>query len=806
MNDDVAQHDRSSRGWPLDAGRVWEVRHWHLGAVVHRMGEWVRASRRRHRTVVIIGIILGLTIIPGCVGAVAMAQSDSPGASGGNGALSWMNVRDSAGVSLSKYTFAFNNDAVGILHPFNTAMATAISLEFAGWMVIVVTGIWLIGFVLSFRWMDLFATPLRAIAAGFTEQISIPIVLITAASIGAFCVAWFVLRGFHAKAVTQVVTMLGVAVLGPMFLANPLADVLSSDGWLSQGRDLGITVAAGLNGDRNPRPNAIVASMQEQLADNFARKPLQVWNFGHVIDDRPACGAAWTNSVATGDDNRIKNAMRSCGDGAAYDAAKEPTAGQFGAGLLVLISGTLMLAFGAVLAVKIVRAALDSVYYSFLAIFGFAAGGFVYGPTQTFLVRSVVHAFFAAVRMAVMVIFLGVYVLFLGDIFRQAQGQVMAVFVMGAILEIVAISQLKHLDASLSRGNDWVANRFALTLHGAPVKSAGGGTALGMGTVGAQRHGFGVIKTLGAVSLVAGSPYTAALLRRRDGTLPDQAIVRVLQNFGLAPGGGSRGWAIQAALNRPQYANAALEAAEAAGGIDTVLGAAAGIHAATASGASVGDLRGALFGARFDDVPLVERAIASWGASGTSRDDHLNRTINAMHRVRATSRRLEQTGHTPEGAAELATDMAILQIAAAAFRGGGLDPVVLDGGRATGRERRFVESYMADGTATRLSSLGKLASGEQLAAPVPGVGGNPGSPGDPHYDELRGITPVQAQRMWSWIGREFTENVANSVEELGTDPQDRARMRLANRHIAAAQAAAKATPYHRATPWTQLNS
>ncbi|MFB8006006.1 hypothetical protein [Nocardia sp. NPDC056000] len=819
MSTGAARRDRSFRGRRRDAGQVWELRHWHLGAVARRIGAWVRASRRRHRTVVIVGIILGFTIIPGCIGAVAMAQSGSSGsssASAANGALSWMNVRDSAGVSLSNYSFATNEG--GILHPFTSGLALAINLEFAGWMVIVVTGIWLIGFVLSFKWMDLFAAPLRAIAEGFTEQVSIPIVLITAASLGAFCVAWFVLRGFHAKAVMQVVTMLAVAILGPVFLADPLAEVLSSDGWLTQGRDLGITVAAGLNGDKSPQPNAIVASMQEQLADNFARKPLQVWNFGHVIDERPACGTAWTNTVSSGNDDRIKDAIRSCGDSEAYATAKDPTAGQFGAGLLLLISGTLLLAFGAVLAVKIVRSALDSVYHAFLAIFGFAAGGFVYGPTQTFLVRSVVHSLFAALRMAVQVIFLGIYVLFLGDIFKHAQGQVMAVFVMGAILEIIAITQLKRLDASLDRGNDWVANRFSQTLHGATQGGVGGGgAALGMGNVGAHRHGLGILKTLGAASVIGSSPVTAWMLHRRNGMMPDSKLeyAATLANWGAqaVPGlGGPMGWNVQSMLSRQLYADSAMRAAMKNGGIDTVLGAAAAIQGAIDVGAGIPDLNGALQGAGFTDTALISRAIKSWNIAekdsegNVLSDKHLAHVAAALNRAQNTTNRLVRGGgrFKPGDADQAAADIATLQASAYRLRRRRSGGVTLDEGNALHPQWDFVNDYMDRPSQSKLIALANVINGTQAPSET-----------DTNPDAARlrrhmaalsdaGVGRYDADRMWAWIGNEHAKRISGAANALAQNPDDRELMQSVRRQVAGARDSESWTPSGMRTPLQQF--
>ncbi|MFE7796392.1 hypothetical protein [Nocardia sp. NPDC057440] len=465
------------------------------------------------RRVAWLGLLFCVLIVfPGAVGAVATAQyeaaSPSPGVSEIDG-LSWMKIRDSSGVPLAGYQFSTNHGG-----PFNagaTILWAILGLEFIGYMAIVTTAIWLIGFALSFRWLDMFGSALRGVAHALTGQIATPLMLVTAAAIGAFFVGWFIIRGYHSKATVQVVTMVAVAIVGPVFLSDPLADVLSSDGLLAQGRNVGISVAAGLNGNNHPNPTQLVATMQGDLADNFARRPLQVWNFGHVVDERPACQSAWSAGVVSGDDERIKNGMKACGDTAAYAKADNPTMGQVGTGLMLLVCAGILLMFAAYLAIKVIKAALDALYHAFMSIFGFAAGGFVYGPTQTFLVRNIVDSFVAAARMTAFTVFLGVYVLFLGNLFRQAPGQVMAVIVIAGAAEVVAISQLKRLNRSLDSGNEWIANRFALAIQGGQARS-GGGTALGMGSSGARaKSGLGAVAGLAALNTINSSPITAWL-------------------------------------------------------------------------------------------------------------------------------------------------------------------------------------------------------------------------------------------------------------------------------------------------------
>lgn len=786
---------------------------------------WIGASRRRRGTVVVTAVVTGLLVFPGWLGAVATAQSGSSTSTAANSALSWMNVRDSAGVNLSAYMFATDHGSV--LHPVSTGLALVLSLEFAGWMVIVTTGVWLVGYVLSFRWLDLFAAPLRGMSRALAGELAVPVVLVTAASIGAFFVAWFVLRGYHTKAAMQVMTMIGVAVLGPVFLSDPLSEVLSADGWLAQGRDVGLSVAAGLNGNSHTQPTQLVSSMQEQLADGFARRPLQVWNFGHVIDDRPACRAVWSAGIAAGDEDRVKDGMRGCGDAAAYAAASNPGVGQIGAGLLLLLAGTLLLAFAVVLAIKIVWSALDSIYHGLMAIVGFAAGGFVYGPSQTFLMRSVVHGFFAAARMAAEVVFLGLYVLLLGDLFEQAHGQVMSVFVIGAIVEVVAILQLKRLSASLDRGNDWVAGRFAAALQASGAKPGGGGS-VAMGAVGARRNGSGALATVTGINAFGNSPVTEWLWgATRTPWRPYARAERraMLAQYGVwgIPGlGGPNGWHAQNYFARQSYAEAARTAAHAHGGIDTVMGAAAAIQHASDMGAGAADFYPALRGAGFTDEALMSHAVASWNVVAGNASDfvlsdsRLGHTVAAMQRVQNTVHRMvgSGSGFRPGKPGETAADLATLQAAAYRFRRANEGGITLDHGHRQGPQQDYVHSYMSDPTQEKLVALGRLANGDTLkdlsirdrVTGVWSVAPNSASSEAFHTTELlnAGIDRVAAERMWSWIGNEHAKRIFDSVNDLVADPADAARVHAAQSALVAAQATDRWSPSGMATPWKKL--
>ncbi|MET8797780.1 hypothetical protein ABZV91_15245 [Nocardia sp. NPDC004568] len=455
------------------------------------------------------------------MGAVATAQVSS-GVSQIDG-LGWMNITDSNGVPLSSYTFASNRGS--LINPGYTILWTILGLEFVGYMAIVTTAIWIIGFTFGFTWLDMFANALNGVAAALSHQIATPMMLITAATIGAFFVAWFIVRGFPGKATMQVITMLGVAIIGPFFLAEPLADVLSSDGLLTQGRDVGLSVAAGLTGDSNPNPVLLVKTMQEDLADNFARKPVQVWNFGEVVDNSAACESAWSAGVLSGKDDKVLEGIEQC-NSSAYSRANNPSMGQVGTGIILLICASLLLAFGVYLGFKVMKAAMKAVYHAFRLIFGCAAGGFMYGPTQTAMVHDIVDGLMAAARMTVFTIFLGVYILFMSNLFDQARGQVMSVMFIACTVMVVAISQLGTLSNSMSHGTDWVTNRVSLAIQGSPSgPGSSGPVAIGMGSMGGGGGGGGGggslsgLAAIAALNTINNSPVTGWLMAATPGPL-----------------------------------------------------------------------------------------------------------------------------------------------------------------------------------------------------------------------------------------------------------------------------------------------
>ncbi|NUS42456.1 MAG: hypothetical protein HOQ24_01985 [Mycobacteriaceae bacterium] len=563
----------------------------------------------------ILGLTAALWVLPGIVGATAVAAdlAMSSGGSVGIDAVSWMNVRDSAGVPLANYTLAF--DAGGLVFdPVRAAVLIILGIEFIGYIVLVTAAIGLIGYVLGFEWLDLISKPLRGAATQFSHQVATPLTIAVGASIGAVFVGWFVVRGFYSKATIQVVMMLGVAMLSPFYLAEPLADVLSSDGLLAQGRNLGVAVAAGVNGQQTAQPRLLVASMQQALADNLARKPIQVWNFGHVVDLSPTCGASWTAGVRNGHDDAIVQAMRRCGDAAAYTRAKAPGMGQIGTGLVLLACGAVLVFFAVYLSVKIIKAALDAVLYGILAIVGFGFSAYIYGEFQHRFVHNVLDSAMAAWKMVVNTVFLGLYVLFLGDLFEQSENQVMVPMVLCPAAMLIAMSQLRRLNDSLSRTNEWIVQRLAQRLQGVNRTAGTPSSTLGMGSTRANHSLPSVMTGLTALNTLNANPLTGMVFRNNSpfNQFARGAKAKTLQDIALSRRGWQYAWQQQQGAARGGT-NEILE--RYLDGLDrnSVFGTAMAVHALKDLGADSDKVMGFL-GVRGFDQTMVNRALVVKGS------------------------------------------------------------------------------------------------------------------------------------------------------------------------------------------------
>src|SRR5690242_17079372 len=83
------------------------------------------------------------------------------------------------------------------------------------------------------------------------------------------------------------------------------------------GRRIGFSVASAATHNGALAGTSQVETLTASLITRVVREPLQLWNFGHVVDRVGGCGWAWSAAVRRGESDGPIRAMTSCGDRAA---------------------------------------------------------------------------------------------------------------------------------------------------------------------------------------------------------------------------------------------------------------------------------------------------------------------------------------------------------------------------------------------------------------------------------------------------------------------------------------------------------
>ncbi|WP_128145116.1 hypothetical protein [Nocardia africana] len=409
-----------------------------------------------------------------------------------------------------------------------------------------------------------------------------------------------------------------------------------------------------------------------------------------------------------------------------------------------------------------------------------------------------------------------VYLLFFGDLFRQAKGQEMSVFVIGAIVMIVGFLQFKRLTASLDSGNEWVANRFALAIQnpgrgGGGGGGGGGGHALGMGEMGAH-HKLGsgtMMAVMAGASTISNSPLTEWLLGALPGGFHPQSKLKKLMTDAQAGVwvddprfGGRFGSYAQSMLNRPLFARSAKAEMNAYGGKNSVMGLAAGLQGVLDVGGTIPDAMGALIGSGVRDEKMLYHVLRSRGIISKASDDEsladkdLKLVVAAVRRAQ-NSARLMMRGDA--SADEVAADFATLGQASRVLRrmkAGGVD--------LSANEKTYVEAYMSDlhgDRKERIDALQKVINGESLTK----KGGGPISNAAQELIDA-GIGRTGAKRMRQWIGNEHAKLIDAKTHEMLGDLTNGDHIRELRNLIDAAVdtdhwvAGVSGTPWNSVTP------
>ena len=182
-------------------------------------------------------------------------------------------------------------------------LATLLGLCCGFLVVVCALGIWFIKFALGsvwLGWLGALAAPIAASLAHFVQTYNIfPLSVVLCLAVGGILCYW---RGFATGAAVMVSAYL-VLLLIWVFLRDPIDELVGEHGLLAVARSLGFQISLGVGnngslGGGNVDSQTTVLS--QWMATVLVRHPIQIANFGEVIDNYSGCAEAWNAALNRG--------------------------------------------------------------------------------------------------------------------------------------------------------------------------------------------------------------------------------------------------------------------------------------------------------------------------------------------------------------------------------------------------------------------------------------------------------------------------------------------------------------------------
>jgi hypothetical protein len=436
---------------------------------------WLLVRWCRRHWILTATVLIGAAILLAAGHAWAdsgTGASDAPG----DPLIAWMGIKDTQGVPIAKYTLTLNQGNATPSGAANGLFAWIDSIFYENALIIWATGLWIIKFCLQFQWLDLFTTPFQTIGDGINKAMDQVGLLPIALGILAVVVVITALAGKVAKAVSHIVMAMMMIGLAATIFANPLADLLGSNGWLAQGRDTGLGIATTVSGGafHSGDGKADVDGLVSQLADRFVRSPTQMINFGRVSDSiSRKCQEAWTNGIKNGHGDNLKDDMQNC-DSKEGKAMHDRTMG-FPGTILVAIGvawllGLVLIGFACFFVWHVVRCAVQAMLYAALAPPAFMIGVIPGGPT-VFAWKTVLDCVMAYLAMIVYTGGFGAYNVVLDSVFHRYSGSPIEALYLTSFVLAIGFAFFGPLHKMFTRGRD----NMASTLGRGTFNASGGG-------------------------------------------------------------------------------------------------------------------------------------------------------------------------------------------------------------------------------------------------------------------------------------------------------------------------------------------
>ena len=328
-----------------------------------RLRYWYLTRPRWGRPALLLAVLQGLSI-------VAVSAAPRASASTNTMILNFTGLKDGYGVPIGDYYLAIAsvhdqitqagpdvnwNPATWTqwtIHTIDTMLtslpvATMLTGEAGFFIGIVALALWVMKITVSAYWLSVIGGIARALCGAVIQVTTGLGLLVLAVPIGVFIGVVTIKRGEAGRGATMILVALTLPALSVAVFADPAGEMYGPNGLLVFARRIGFSVAeAGVrNGPLSGPGGGQIDTLTASLITHTVREPLQLWNFGHVVDPVGGCGAAWSAAVRTGASDAPIRAMAACGDHSAVAYAQHLDGTNIWVGLVFGCAALLLGAF-----------------------------------------------------------------------------------------------------------------------------------------------------------------------------------------------------------------------------------------------------------------------------------------------------------------------------------------------------------------------------------------------------------------------------------------------------------------------------
>mgnify|MGYP000998083991 CR=1 FL=1 len=295
-------------------------------------------------------------------------------------------------------------------------LATLLGLCCGFLVVVAALGIWFIKFALGsvwLGWLGALAAPIAVSLAHFVQSYNIfPLAIVICLAVGGILCYW---RGFATGAAVMVSAYL-VLLLIWVFLRDPVDELVGDHGLLASARSVGFEFSLGVGNNGSLAGGNVDAQttvLSQWMATVLVRHPIQIANFGEVIDNYAGCAEAWNAALnrgsvvaqATGQAGAIAgaasgpvDAMQQCGHPTAVAHARQLSGETIGLMFFMNCIVLVLLMLLCYIGMEVIRIGFLT-FWHLLVLIPAAAVAVAPGPQRQYAKRTAIKLLVHAVEM-----------------------------------------------------------------------------------------------------------------------------------------------------------------------------------------------------------------------------------------------------------------------------------------------------------------------------------------------------------------------------------------------------------------------